>query len=140
MVQFQDFLEEELRTTTRNTRYGCILGLTIFVYLFITYKNSFIPGSIVVNGILTHYDNNNVYLKYYDIIVNCIFVYIANSNILCYKKLIFSVLGIIGFFINNHILNKYIGHNKFYHDIGHVLLCQLPLAVALSYYLHETYC
>ena len=127
---------------TRNTSYVCLTGLTIFVYLFITYKNAFIPGSIAINGILTHFDNNNLLIKFYDIIMNSIYCIICNRNSdsnYYYSKLFFTSLGIVGFLINYLYLYHYVGHNKHLYDIIHVLLCQLPLAVALSYYLHETY-
>ena len=110
-------------------RFINILGVTfLFFPTFLKYKSKR-ALMVFINGVIFHSNENNKYLKYYDIMCNALMCYYTYSrNNMALKYILFSFLN---FTINNYLYkNKYISlvNSDFYH----VFLVQSPLAVCLD--------
>lgn len=106
-----------------------ILGAFIlFVPIFFRYKSK--RALIVfINGVIFHCDENNEYLRYYDIVCNTLMCYYTYHE---YKpSLKYTLFSCSNFFINNYLYqNTYL--SRTHSDIYHVLFIQTPLAIGLS--------
>jgi hypothetical protein len=106
-----------------------ILGVSsLYLPIIIKYRSK---RSLLVflNGILFHINENNIYIRNYDIICNIIMCYYTYYNYnRAYSYILFSFYS----FIINNILhtNNYISRNT--SDVFHVLFVQGTLSVCLN--------
>jgi hypothetical protein len=110
-------------------RFINILGVTfLFFPIFLKYKSKR-ALSVFINGVIFHSNENNNFLRYYDIICNAIMCYYTYSKYPpALKYILFS------FF--NFAMNSYLYENKYISlvnsDFYHVFFVQSPLAVCLN--------
>jgi hypothetical protein len=116
-----------------------LIGVMMFLYPTL-YKCSFRAFFILINGILYHYHNNNIYnnkniklLRLYDITSNMSFM--AYTVYYYRYTLHIANLMTICFILNNIFLKKYNSYNKKYlfyiSDIFHVIGVQFPGLIAI---------
>lgn len=99
-----------------------ILGLINFFYLgyFFNFKLAYI---VFFNGILFHTNENNNFLKIYDLFINILIgLYLCyNYNFIILKSLFI----LLSYTLNNYFYkNKY--YSRFFSDIFHVLFTIYP--------------
>jgi hypothetical protein len=108
-----------------------ILGLIINVFPLIYKYNSKRALLIFMNGIIFHSNEDNYYLKYYDIICNIIMILWTNYYHYT-KTLNLSVISVIMFVMNNLLYTTAWKNKRNLSDIYHVLGVHLPLSIALE--------
>jgi hypothetical protein len=97
-----------------------ILGVLVYLYFGVFY-NSYRCYIIFINGILFHTNEKNIYLKYYDIVVNGLITFYTIYN--CPITIIGASIGCFSFLINMYFLNKGY-YNNTIGDTIHVLFTQ----------------
>lgn len=118
----------------------CMIGLLPFLLIHIVQLN-YISMVVFINGIIYHSSYNtaaNVYLRYYDIIVNlCFLVWVNIYTTWQPQTLILSALA-CACFAGNYALASVLEPSI--SDVVHILLVQFPLAVALFRYQSDPPC
>ena len=104
-----------------------ILGVIIYLYFGLLY-NSYRCYIIFINGILFHSNENNIYLKYYDITVNTLITFYTVYN--CPITIIGSFIGSSSFLCNIYFYEKGY-YNNTVSDIIHVLFTQYIMCYTL---------
>ena len=110
-------------------RFINILGVTfLFFPTFLKYKSKR-ALMVFINGVTFHSNENNKYLKYYDIMCNALMCYYTyNKNKMTLKYILFSLA--------NFMINSYMVNNKLISlvnsDFYHIFFVQSPLAVCLN--------
>lgn len=104
-----------------------ILGVLVFLYFGVLY-NSYRCYIISINGIIFHTNENNIYLRYYDIAVNTIITFY--TIYICPICIIGAFIGSSSFLCNMYFFNKGY-YNRTTSDIIHVIFTQWVLCYTL---------
>lgn len=115
-----------------NINYICIIGLFLYLYLFIIYYHH-IPGLVYINGILYHTNTKSILFRYNDIITNIILS--TYCNIMNNNCIYWSSVGVIGYITNEFGIQNYVTPNKHVNQILHVLMVHIPFFIAMIIYL-----
>jgi len=104
-----------------------MLGLLPYIYLMYQY-NSYRAYAIFINGMLYHYNDKNITLRYYDILCNVLIGYYSFRT--RQSAYIPGYIGSISFLFNNLLFYKsQINERNSY--IVHVLFTQWPICYLL---------
>lgn len=108
-----------------------LLGLIINFFPLIYKYNSKRAILIFINGLVFHTNEDNNYLKNYDIICNILMI--LWTNYYYYKKTLnLSIISVIMFTINNLLYTTVWKDKRYLSDIYHVIGVHLPLSLALE--------
>ena len=110
-------------------RFINILGVTFLFFPTVLKYKSKRAFMVFINGVIFHSNENNKYLRYYDIISNALMCYYTYSKYPpALKYILFSFL--------NFAMNSYLYENKYISlinsDFYHVFFVQSPLSVCLD--------
>ena len=105
-----------------------MLGLLPYIYLMYQY-NSYRAYAIFINGMLYHYNDKNITLRYYDILCNVLIGYYSfcTTRQSTYRA---GYVGFLSFLINNLFFYKFKINEKHSYII-HVLFTQWPICYLL---------
>ena len=108
-----------------------ILGLMIYFFPLVYKYNSKRALLIVINGLLYHSNEDNFYLRNYDIISNVLMI--LWTNYYHYEKTLnLSIISVIMYTINYLLYATVWKDKRYLTDIYHVLGVHLPLSLALE--------
>lgn len=110
-----------------------IIGLSSFIKLYYKY-NSLIPLFVFFNGVLYHSNENNVYLRLYDVFFNivlCFYILKCHFSLLKYYALVSFSVYLINLYVYDycHYVSSDIS------DFIHILGVQYILSLALEKYI-----
>ena len=105
-----------------------MLGLLPYIYLMYQY-NSYRAYAIFLNGMLYHYNDKNLTLRYYDILCNA---FIGYYSFCTTRQPTFRAgyVGFVSFLLNNLFFYKFKINEKHSYII-HVLFTQWPIGYLL---------
>jgi hypothetical protein len=105
-----------------------MIGLIPYIYLMYQY-NSYRAYIIFINGLIYHYNDKSVKLRYYDILCNFTIGYYSfcTTKQLTYEA---GYIGFLSFILNNFLFYKF-QINETYSYSAHVLFTQWPICYFL---------
>lgn len=110
----------------------CVVGLLPFLLIHMVQLN-YISMVIFINGLVYHSSYNtpaNMYLRYYDIAANLIFIIWVNIYTEWQPQtVVISLLSAACF-----AANFYFNPSVYMSDVAHIIFVQFPLAIALFHY------